>query len=113
VLRGDIKKNGKMLAFGNPRPGPREYALPGAQREIDEIRQYFPQQEAYFQKEATKRRLVASAPAANLLHIAAHAEVDVLDPLYSRILLAPEGKDQGRMEARGDLCARSPEIRGW
>ena len=59
----------------------------------------FPESEAYFQKDATKPRFLAGAPKANLIHVAAHAEVDSLDPLYSRIYLAPVSKEDGALEA--------------
>ena len=100
LLRRDVRKDGKLLALGNPDLGNPEFALPGAQSEVDAIKVLFPDQESYFQKEATKGRLLGAAPKANIVHIAAHAEVDALDPLYSRIFLAPEGKDRGTLEAR-------------
>ena len=100
LLRRDVRKGGKLLALGNPDLGNPEFALPGAQREVDAIKALFTDQESYFRKEATKRRLLGAVPAANIVHVAAHAEVDALDPLYSRIFLAPEGKDRGTLEAR-------------
>ena len=35
-----------------------------------------------------------------MLHVAAHAEVDDVDPLFSRILLASDGQERGLLEAR-------------
>jgi CHAT domain-containing protein len=99
VLRGSVPKSGKLFALANPDLGKPDYALPGAQREVEAIKALFAESEAYFQKEATKPRFLASAPKANLVHVAAHAEVDSLDPLYSRLYLAPVGKDDGALEA--------------
>jgi len=100
LLRGEGGKGGRLLAFGNPDLGNPELALPGAQREVDAIKALFPEQESYYLKEATKQRLLAGAAKAGVIHLAAHAEVDRLDPLYSRIYLAPDGADRGTLEAR-------------
>jgi CHAT domain-containing protein len=99
VLRGGVPKSGKLFALANPDLGKTDYALPGAQREVEAIKILFADSEAYFQKDATKVRFLASAPKANLVHVAAHADVDALDPLYSRIYLASTGKDDGTLEA--------------
>ncbi len=99
LLASHAAKTGRLLAFGNPDLGDPQYALPGAQREVESIKALFTESETYFQREATKQRLFTSAPKSNLVHIAAHAEVDVVDPLYSRILFAPEGKAPGALEA--------------
>ena len=100
LLRRNISKSGKLLALGNPDLGTPKLLLPGAQREVEAIKLLFSDQESYFLKDATKKRLLDAAPKANVVHIAAHAEVDSLDPLYSRIFLAPEGTDRGTLDAR-------------
>jgi CHAT domain-containing protein len=100
LMRRDASKSGKLLALGNPDLGNPQFALPGAQSEVVAIKALFADQESYFLKDATKRRLLGSAAGANVVHVAAHAEVDTLDPLHSRIFLAPEGKDRGTLEAR-------------
>jgi CHAT domain-containing protein len=98
LLQKNGRPTGKLLGVANPDLGV-QYALPAAQRELESIKALFPDNEVYFQKEATKRRVLASAAAAKVIHIAAHAEVDALDPLYSRIHLAPEGAQTGSLEA--------------
>jgi CHAT domain-containing protein len=100
LMRRDARKSGKLLALGNPDLGSPQFALPGAQGEVAAIRALFSEEESYFLKDATKRRFVGGASGANVVHVAAHAEVDALDPLYSRIFLAPEGRDRGTLEAR-------------
>jgi len=87
-----------LVAFGNPRPDA-TYDLPAAEREVKEIARMFRNQKLYLQKDASKRRVQASAPASQVLHLATHAELDAVDPLYSRILLAPEDGDSGFLEA--------------
>lgn len=88
-----------LVAFGNPRNEPR-YALPAAEREVRQIAALFPQQSVYLQEAATGSRFRQSAGGGALLHLATHAEVDLVDPLSSRILLAPEGRDTGFLSAR-------------
>jgi CHAT domain-containing protein len=46
---------------------------------------------------ATKAKFRAEAGAYDILHIAAHGELDPISPLFSRIFLAPDGGDDGRL----------------
>ena len=48
---------------------------------------------------ATKTQFRDVASRSPLMHVAAHAEADEVDPLYSRILLANEGGKQNFLEA--------------
>jgi CHAT domain-containing protein/Flp pilus assembly protein TadD len=49
---------------------------------------------------ATKVEFMKRAPACNIVHIAAHAELNTNSPLFSRILLSPDGSDSGVIEVR-------------
>ncbi len=49
---------------------------------------------------ATKTEFLKRAPAYDVLHIAAHAELNAHSPLFSRILLSPDGADSGAIEVR-------------
>ena len=49
---------------------------------------------------ATKAEFMKRAPAYNIVHIAAHAELNTNSPLFSRILLSPAGGDSGAIEVR-------------
>lgn len=40
------------------------------------------------------------APQANIIHMAAHGELAAANPLFSRILLAPDGQNDGSLQAR-------------
>jgi CHAT domain-containing protein len=94
-----MAKSGKLFALGNPDLGDPALALPGAQREVEAIRALFPEAETYFQKEATRERLLQGVGQSRFVHVAAHASVDAVDPLYSKIYLA--GANQtGAVEAR-------------
>lgn len=89
----------QVLAVGNPDLGTPKLALPGAQREVERIKTLFPNAEVYVRQDATKERVLARAPQSDLVHLAAHAEVDEIDPLYSVIRLAPTEKMPGDLEA--------------
>jgi CHAT domain-containing protein len=91
---------GQLVAFGNPDLGNAEMALPGAQREVELISGMFQNPEVFYQRDANKRQFKANAGESNVLHVAAHAQVDTVDPLYSRVLLSPGESDDGRLEAR-------------
>jgi CHAT domain-containing protein len=88
-----------LLALGNPDLGSPRLALPAAQREVQRLQTLFPGAETHVGKAATKARLLARAPDSELIHIAAHADVDEVDPLYSIILLAPDKGTPGDLEA--------------
>ena len=80
---------GQLVAFGNPDLGNTDLALPGAQREVELISGMFPKREVFYQREANKTQFKTNAGGSNVLHVAAHAQVDTVDPLYSRVLLSP------------------------
>lgn len=89
----------RLVAFGNPANPAREN-LPGAQHEVEVISRLFTAPRVYLREEASKSRFREMARAGRILHIAAHAEVDDLDPLQSRILFAEERDDAGFLDAR-------------
>ncbi|MDM0044909.1 CHAT domain-containing protein [Variovorax dokdonensis] len=87
-----------LVAFGNPKIA-EKYELPGAEVEVKQLATLFPRNEVFLGAAANKtqfRKAVADAP---VVHVAAHAEADQVDPLYSRILLANEGGRQNFLEA--------------
>jgi CHAT domain-containing protein/tetratricopeptide (TPR) repeat protein len=49
---------------------------------------------------ATRAEFLRRASAANMLHLAAHAELNATSPLFSRIRLAPASDDSGAIEVR-------------
>lgn len=92
----------RLLAFGNPKIAPK-YDLPGADREVAEIARLFKASAVFTGADATRARFEQAAPAARIVHVAAHAEADLADPLHSRILLAgeagPDGADPRFLDA--------------
>ncbi len=87
-----------LTAFGNPRID-EKYELPGAEIEVKQLAQLFPRNNLYIGAAATKTQFRDIASRSPLMHVAAHAEADQIDPLYSRILLANENGKQNFLEA--------------
>jgi len=88
-----------LTAFGNPNIA-EKFDLPGAEAEVKRIAQFFPRNRLYVGAQATKTKFeeVVSSNAP-IIHVAAHAQADQTDPLYSRILLANEGGKESFLEA--------------
>jgi CHAT domain-containing protein len=94
----------QLLAFGNPSIDPNVAdPLPGAEREVRELSRQFPGATLFFNAEANKTNFRANAPQSPLVHIAAHAMADTLDPLHSKVLLADENGQPNYLEARDVL----------
>lgn len=91
------KVHASLTAFGNPRVED-SLDLPGASREVKELAQLFPRNQLFIGAAATKTAFRAKADGSPLLHMAAHAQADRLDPLHSRILLANEGGQRSFLE---------------
>lgn len=91
----------RLLAFGNPAINP-DVAdpLPGAEREVQELARQFPGARLYFREQASKDNFLRDAPASPLVHVAAHAMADTLDPLHSKVLLADENGQPNYLEAK-------------
>ena len=91
----------QLLAFGNPTIDPNVAdPLPGAEREVHELSQQFPGAKLFFKDEANKTNFAANAPQSRLVHIAAHAMADTMDPLHSKVLLADENGKPNYLEAK-------------
>jgi CHAT domain-containing protein/tetratricopeptide (TPR) repeat protein len=88
-----------LTAFGNPRVGD-AYELPGAAREVAEVSRLFPRNTVFTGVQATKTQFRSAVEKSPLVHVAAHAQADLVDPLYSKILLANEDGKQSFLEAR-------------
>lgn len=99
LIKQDKAVSPKLVAFGNP-ANEEKYALPGSEREIQKIGTLFQDKKLFLKEQASRETFREEAGSGRILHVAAHAEVDEIDPLASRILLAREGKDPGFLEAR-------------
>jgi len=93
-----------LLLLGNPDLGDKAFDLPGADAEARAIRGIWPDSTVLLRKAATKSALTRAGGLFRVIHVAAHGEFVAEQPLASRLLLAPEGADDGRLTA-GDLYA--------
>ena len=93
-------KSDKVLALGNPDLGDPKMNLDFAELEAKEIQGLYPQSTVFLKKEATEEKSKTLSPQYDILHFATHAELSEEDPLSSAILLAREGKEDGRLEVR-------------
>ena len=90
----------KVLAFGNPDLGDPEKNLEYAELEAEEVKNVYPQSTVYVKKEASEEKSKSLSPTHDILHFATHAQLNEDDPLSSAVLLANEGKEDGRLEVR-------------
>jgi CHAT domain-containing protein/Tfp pilus assembly protein PilF len=87
----------KALVMGNPSLGDDAYNLRFAEREAKEVARAYPKSDVYVKADATKSRAVSLSPNYDILHFAVHGELRQDDPLNSGLLLAGDGKDDGRL----------------
>ena len=73
--------------------------LPGAETEVEEIRQYFEDSVVFAGEKATEQTLKSLEAPPAVFHYAGHGVFDAGAPELSHLALAPEGKDDGRLEA--------------
>jgi CHAT domain-containing protein len=88
----------KALVLGNPSLGDEAYNLRFAEREAKEVASVYPQSAVYLRAEANKPRALSLSPKYDMLHFAVHAEFNEEDPMSSALLLAVEGKEDGRLK---------------
>jgi len=58
----------------------------------------YPKSAVYLKEQASKPRAISSGPNFEMLHFAVHAEFNEEDPRSSALLLASEGKEDGRLK---------------
>jgi len=93
------KKGDKLLAFGNPRTGYKDYkSIPLAAEEVKNIQQLYEKSTVFIGAEATEDNFQRWAPEYNILHLACHSELNAEKPLFSSLLLAPRDENDGRLE---------------
>jgi len=92
-----------VLALGNPALSPASNLplLPSAEKEVTDIGRLYG--EAYSRvltgARAAKSALNGNSVHYDVLHLATHGVLDPRQPMYSHLWLAPEGGDQGMLEA--------------
>lgn len=90
---------GELLALGNPAG---QEPLPEAERQVRELRNlYGPDKSRILLGEAASQgRFKSEAGNYRVLHLASHAVLDGVNPMYSHALLARSVNDAGMLEAR-------------
>ncbi len=99
LARRQFETRRTLVAFGNPAISA-PFDLPGAELEVRQISRLFDDKKVFYRREASKARFLELAGSGRVLHVAAHAEVDSVDPLNSRILFAGEDKEPSFLNAR-------------
>jgi len=88
-----------ILALGNPDLGNPDLSLPFARKEIESIALTYPHLTSYLEKEATETTFREKCHHANIILFSCHGEFDAANPLFSALLLAKDGTNDGRLEA--------------
>jgi CHAT domain-containing protein len=96
--RRTSRADDKALVMGNPSLGDEAYDLRFAEREAREVARAYPQSAVYLKAEATKAKTISLSPNYQILHFAVHGELKEDDPLGSALLLAVDGKEDGKLK---------------
>ncbi len=91
------KPTADMLVFGNPDLGDASLDLPGAEQEANGIAGLWSDSQVLFRKTASESVAKKSAGAFRFLHFASHGEFNPDEPMQSRMLLAPDGENDGSL----------------
>jgi CHAT domain-containing protein len=93
----EARRRLKVLAVGNPAVGSPAYDLPFSEKEVESLAlQLVDMVTLRTGKEATEEWLKQHIGEFDVIHLAAHAHFDSVNPLFSSVLLAPsepEGSD--------------------
>ncbi len=87
-----------VFALGNPDLGTPRMALPYAEVEVQDIKQFFNQTTVLTLKKASEAAFKKNAGKYDILHIASHGEFNQKTPLISCLRLAPGENEDGRLE---------------
>jgi CHAT domain-containing protein/tetratricopeptide (TPR) repeat protein len=87
-----VSRSERVLSVGDPlfdqEAFPNYRRLPEAEIEAEAIRKMYEPAEILTGRDATKDRVVRAMKQADVIHLATHAVVDPLSPMYSKLLLA-------------------------
>ena len=101
LMEADAASRGSnLIAYANPYAGEGLVSLPGAAAEGAAIAGADPAAVLRTGIDASEDSFRREAPGFRTVHIAAHARVDEIDPLYSTVFLASGGPHDGMLEAR-------------
>ena len=92
------KDHYKILAIGNPDLNDPKMDLPAAEKEVDMIRDIFPNTAVFKRGKATAALVKRIAPTYDIIHFAAHGVYDPADPLASSLYLAAGEGEDGQLQ---------------
>lgn len=99
----------QLLAVGNPKfdriRNPSLSNLPGAEREVEGIASVYKSPRKLIGSQATRKALIAELPRSEVVHLAAHYEIDPRSMLSSRLLLAPEAGQRSHSQPATNLSS--------
>lgn len=99
LARRSSNKNRRILAIGNPDLGNSALDLPFAEREAGTLRWNYPDVTTLTRERATESWIREHISEFGVIHIASHGEFDPVNPLFSAIRLAKDGKSDGELQA--------------
>jgi len=94
------KRGKRVLAIGNPELAGSKVELQFAELEAKEVQRLYPESTVLLKRKATEESVKDLSTKHDIIHFAAHAELNKKDPLSSAILLAKDGKDDGRLTVK-------------
>jgi len=100
IAKRNAARGNKILAIGNPDLEGAKKKLRFAEAEAKEVGKLYQQTKVLLKNEATEEAIKSLSPKYDVLHFAAHTELSEDDPLSSAILLAKDGKDDGRLTVK-------------
>ncbi len=93
--KNPLKKE-QLIALGNP-----DGSLPFSGQEVKELKRLYPvDTEIFTGKDAKESRVAYYGPYADILHFSCHGGFDAANPMYSALMLAPDGSADGRWEVQ-------------
>ena len=98
-------KDERLLAVGNPAfdraANPKLTNLPSARDEVQEIAKNYLSPRVLIASHATRSSIMDEIPGSDVAHFAAHVEVDPRSTLSSKLLLAPDTREQAHHQRSG------------
>ncbi|WP_239027783.1 CHAT domain-containing protein [Geomonas subterranea] len=99
LARRQPGKNLRILAIGNPDLGNAALDLPFAEKEAGTLRWNYSDVTTLTRERATESWVRENIAKFGIIHLASHGEFDTVNPLFSSIRLAKDGKNDGRLQA--------------
>ncbi|PKN77361.1 MAG: hypothetical protein CVU52_00825 [Deltaproteobacteria bacterium HGW-Deltaproteobacteria-10] len=99
VIKKEPSRGLNVLAFGNPDLGNKQFDLPYAESEVENIRKIIPGTTVYLKSEATKNKVREMFGNYDIVHFATHGLFVEDAPMYSGLLLAAGPEGSGRLTA--------------